>query len=327
VEHYNLNMALRTALEHADTIPDGLRLAGAVSRYWEVRSYLTEGYEQYQALLAKADGNVTPEVRAKAELGAGRLSWCQDRDEDALRHFRAAKTIYDGLGKREMVGLIEAFLGFTERNDANNAAAREHFERARTIGEEIQSRRLLLIAQNGLGSLAGDDGDFVTAREVKEKSLAGARVLADHWIVSLISGSLGRLCFLAGDYAASRNYIREALTLARELGNKWSVPYALEGLGDICSRENQGFKAVRLYGAASAQREALALAFSPTETENYKNALARLHAVVPDAEVFDREWQAGRALSIQAAVDLAMESDEPPPSTPARRKRQLSSLQ
>jgi tetratricopeptide (TPR) repeat protein len=291
-----------------------------VSRYWEVRSYLTEGYEQFQALLPKIDSNVPAEIRAKAELGAGRLSWCQDRDEDALRHFHNSKAIYEELGRREQVGIIEAFLGFTQRNDGNNTAAREHFERARAIGEALQSRRLLLISQNGLGSLAGDDGDFARAREVKEKSLAGARILADHWIVSLVSGSLGRLCFLAGDYTASRNYIREALTIARELGNKWAVPYAIEGLADICAKENQGFKAVRLYGAASVQREALALAFSPTETDNYKSALSRLHAVVPDAEMFDREWQAGRALSIQAAVDLAMESEEPE-RAPTRRKR------
>ncbi len=321
-EHHNLNMALRTAAESPDTIADGLRLAGAIARYWEVRSYLTEGYEQLQALLARADGNVPAEVRAKAEFGAGRLSWSQDRDEDALRHLDAARVIYESLGAQEQVGIIEGVLGFTQRNEGDNAAARRHFERALAIGEQLKSTRILLISQNGLGSLAGDEGDFVRAREVKEKSLAAARILGDQWIVSLLSGSLGRLCFLAGDYTASRNHIREALAGARDLGNKWAVPYAIEGLADICVKESQAFKAVRLYGAASAQREALALAFSPIETENYKTALDRLHAAVPDDDVFDREWRAGRSLTINAAVDLALEDD--PGKIAARRKRAVA---
>jgi hypothetical protein len=325
VEHYNLNVALRTAVESPETIADGLRLAGAVARYWEVRSYLTEGYEQFQALLAKADSSVPAPVRAKAELGAGRLSWSQDRDQDALKHFAAAKALYEELGMAEQAGIIEAFLGFTHRNDGNNSVARAHFERAREIAERIQSRRLQLISANGLGSLAGDEGRFAEAMEAKVKSLASARVLGDIWIISLVSGSLGRLCFQAGDLQASRNYITEGVTLARDLGNKWAVPYALEGLADIAAREGQGLKAVRLYGSASSQREALALAFSPVETESYAAALARLRTAVPDPEVFQREWDAGRAMSIQAAVDLAMEIEPEEPAT-ARRSRKARVL-
>ena len=42
-EHYNLNRALRFSLEHPNAIERGLRLAGALTRYWEVRNYLTKG--------------------------------------------------------------------------------------------------------------------------------------------------------------------------------------------------------------------------------------------------------------------------------------------
>src|SRR6185436_20451376 len=42
-EHYNLNAALHFSVEHSESIGQGLRLAGALARYWEVHSYLTEG--------------------------------------------------------------------------------------------------------------------------------------------------------------------------------------------------------------------------------------------------------------------------------------------
>jgi tetratricopeptide (TPR) repeat protein len=296
-----------------------LRLAGALTRYWEVRSYLTEGYEQFQMLLARADHNVPPAVRAKAELGAGRLSWCQDRDVDALRHYRAAQSLYQNLGMMEQVGIIEAYLGFTERNEGNNQAARAHFERAKIIGDEQRSERVLAMAVNGLVSLAADEGDFVTAREAKERSLVSARSVGDPWAVAFVIGTLAKVCFAAGDFAAARACIHESLKIARDLGNKWAVPYVLEGLADICARENEAQKAVQLYGAASAQRETFALAFSATERTSYQKALAHLHELVPD-ESFNREWERGRSLGPQAAIELAVET-EAPKRAPARRKR------
>ena len=323
VEHYNLNRALRFSFERPETIEAGLRLAGALTRYWEVRSYLTEGFEQFQALLARAGDTVPPGVRAKAALGAGRLSWCQDRDADALRYYREAQALYRSLGMEEQVGVIEAQMGFAERNEGNHQAARAHFDRAKTMGEKQRSERVLAMAVSGLGSLAADAGDFAAAREAKERSLATFRSLGDHWVVALVTWSLGKVCFVTGDYAAARSFLRESLRLGRDLGNKWAVPYALEALADICTEGGQARKAVRLYGAASAQREAHALAFSATERTSYQKALSRLRELVPGG-AFDEQWEQGRSLGMQAAIELALEADAPQ-RTPTSRKRRAGS--
>ena len=99
------------------------------------------------------------------------------------------------------------------------------------------------------------------------------------------------------------------------------MPYALEGLADICAKENEAQKAVQLYGAASAQRETFALTFSATERSSYQLALDRLHELVPD-ETFDQEWKNGKSLSLQAAIELAMETETTErPSARRKRKR------
>lgn len=304
-ENYNLNTAIRFSLEQAETIELGLRLAGALQRYWEVHNYLTEGHEQYHALLTKADGSVDAAVRAKAELGAGRLSWCQDRDADARRHYRTAQALYRELGQADAVGTIEALLGFTERNDGHAEAARAHFERAREIGEQLAEPRIIALAANGLGSLAADRGDTAFARTAKEGSLAPIRRLGDRWIIALIAGTLGRICLLEGDYPAARTYLLESLAAVRDLGNKWVIPYLFEPLADICAKNAALPKAVRLYGASAALREAHGLAFSILERGVYDRALEQLRAALP-AEAFEREWQEGRALPLAAAIDLAM---------------------
>jgi predicted ATPase/class 3 adenylate cyclase len=309
VENNNLNLALRTSMGAQETIGLGLRLSGALTRYWEVRSYLTEGYEQFEALLARMDDSVELAIQAKAELGAGRLAWCQDRDVDALEHYRAAQRLYKSVGLTERVAAIEGYLGFTEFNEGNNAAAKEHFERTRSMGEELQSERLKAMAVHGFGSLAAAAGDLGAARTAKEFAVETFKSIGDQWVVSLVTGSLGEVCFAAGDLAAARRFIRESLTISRNLGNNWSVPYAIEALADICAEEHQAAKAVRLYGAGSAHREALALAFSPTEKISYRRSVDRLHKLVPEP-AFREEWEKGRALGLQAAIKLAMDGDK-----------------
>jgi predicted ATPase/class 3 adenylate cyclase len=310
VDQPNLNRALRTSLGSPETVELGLRLAGALTRYWEVRSYLTEGYDQFQELLALADA-AKPESRAKAHYGAARLSWCQDNDAEALLHYRAAQKIYEQLGLQFELGFIEGFLGFTERNEGNYEAAKIHFDRTRQIAEELKSERLVAVAISGLSSLAAIAGNLAEARRLKEQAIRIYEDLGDRWIVSLVTGSLGEVCFAEGDYAAARRHLLEALRISRALSNNWSVPYALEALADICAEEDQAPKAVRLYGASAAQREALALGFSPTEQLSYKSSIDRLHQLVPDA-LFEKEWKEGQSLTLQAAIHLAMEETPAP---------------
>jgi predicted ATPase/class 3 adenylate cyclase len=320
IEHFNLNYALRWSLASDDRIERGLRLASALSRYWEVRSYLTEGREQFQELLQRADDSIPALVRAKANRGAGRLAWSQDRDEEALRYYGESQRLFEQVGLPIDAAYVEAFRGFIERNEGNNDAARILFRNALAVGESHGVERLIATTLSGLGSIATDEGDFVAAREMKERSLAIFRKFGDKWIISLVTWSLAKACISERDFEAARRYISESIALSRELGNKWSVPYALEAIGDICIAEGCGAKAVRLYGAASIQREALGLAFPPAEKISYQKSLDGLHALVPQKE-FDLQWNAGRALTAQAAMNFALEPATSGPRAPRKRRQ------
>ncbi|HRI15203.1 MAG TPA: adenylate/guanylate cyclase domain-containing protein [Verrucomicrobiota bacterium] len=310
-EHHNLNHALRFSLENPETLELGLRLAGALIRYWEVRNYFTEGYEHCLNLLQAAKPEDTF-VRARATLGAGRLAWCQDRDEDARRHYQEAQRIYRSLGRTAEVAFSETYLGFIERNEGNAEKALAHFDAALTIGHSLgssgllNSERLRAMVANGQGSLAADAGDSVRALQKKEEALIAFQALADLWVVGLLHGSLGRVCLALGDVSAARRHLVQALSIARELGNKWAIHYVLEAIGDLAALEGHPEKAVRLYGAASAQREALAQSFSRIEQVAYDRALAGLRERVAE-ENFAAEWQAGEALTLAAATRLALE--------------------
>lgn len=305
--HLNLRYALRWSVETRVAVERGLRLASALGRYWEVRNFLIDGREQLEELLALADGTVAPRVRARAWVGAGRLAWAHDLDEDARRCYTAGLRLYEELGARAEAGHAHAFLGFTERNDGNAAAARAHFEIAEKIGLETNSPRVIATARSGLSSLAADAGDFARSRALKEESLATFRRLGDQWLVGILSWSVAKVAIGHGDHAAARRYLRDCVELATGLGNKWTVTYPLEAFADIASAEGDGILAARLYGAASTLREALGLRFSAAEKAAYEKTIARIQQLIGE-DTFHREWMAGRALRAQEALALTAHS-------------------
>lgn len=304
--HLNLRFALRWSVDSEGGVERGLRLMSALERYWEVRSYLAEGREQYAELFAKVDASVPPTVLARAYLEAGRLAWCQDRDDEALGYYRQSLELYERLDMREEVGLLQAFMGFTARNQGRGADARAHFEAARTIAHELNCDRIAVAAVSGLGSLAADEGDLDTAWNLKNEALLIGRRSGDQWVTGIISWSLAKVAIARNQHALARESLRTSITSARALGNKWSIPYTLESFADIALNEGAAARSARLYGAASVLRDGLGLGLSVVEKIAYDQVLARLRSALAP-EDFEAEWKAGAALHFDEALQLAIE--------------------
>ncbi|MGB8165971.1 MAG: hypothetical protein WCF18_00665, partial [Chthoniobacteraceae bacterium] len=304
-QHLNLRFALRWSVEAPGGVERGLRLMSALERYWEVRSYLAEGREQYAELFAKLDDSVPEAVAANAFLCGGHLAWCQDRDEEALGYYRRSMEICERLGMRLEIGYLHAFMGFAERNEGRNDAARAHFEQAQAIGREVASDRVAITALSGLGSLAADDGDLETARRWKLECLVICRRAGDKWLVGIISWSLAKVAIAQKDHSAAREFLGTSITYARELGNKWSIPYALESFADIAAAEGDAARATRLYGAASVLRDGLGLGLSVVEKGIYEQMLRELREQLP-GDAFDAEWKLGSAMRSDEALQLAL---------------------
>ncbi len=64
-ERPNLRVALEWSVEAPDRAEEGLRLAGALSRYWEVRSHFKQGREHYTAVLTRPEAAAHTRARAR----------------------------------------------------------------------------------------------------------------------------------------------------------------------------------------------------------------------------------------------------------------------
>jgi hypothetical protein len=92
----------------------------------------------------------------------------------------------------------------------------------------------------------------------------------------------------------------------REQNDRGGIAASLEGLAAVNRAPGQPGRAVRLLGAAEALREWVGVPLPPTEQANYELLVAAIHAALGE-EAFAAAWAAGRALSLEDAVSLALD--------------------
>ncbi|MGH2347395.1 MAG: tetratricopeptide repeat protein, partial [Chloroflexota bacterium] len=172
-EEGNIRATLRWAVQSGDTA-SGLRLAGALSPYWEVHPLLGEWHAAVDALLARAAesaGDVPPELLAGAYHNAGRLSYrrgfyerSETLFEEALRHYRA-------LGNRpaaaETLNALATVVSYRDRR-RGLALAREALDLRRDLGD----RHAVAVSLNNVGARLMDLGELERAAALCGESAA-----------------------------------------------------------------------------------------------------------------------------------------------------------
>lgn len=187
-----MRAALRWAQESGDTAL-GLRLAGALERFWERHGHLSEGRGWLEDLLAVESSNIpgaTAAVRAKALTGAGTLAFRQ----------------------------------------GNYVRATALAEESLTLWRELGDRSSTATMLNNLGIVAAQQGDYARATALFEENLALKRELCDRSSIAAVLNNLGLLAWEQGDYARATALHEESLALRRELGDKQGMTHSLNNL-------------------------------------------------------------------------------------------------
>lgn len=317
-ENANIRAALAWSSDHGEFEP-GLRIAGALVRFWSARGLMAEGRRWLGAALGADDGDVPRSVRAKALFAAGYAALGLGDFADAREQFEACMALASELENRELHGAALAQLAWVAmaegRSDEARALADTSLRLARPAGDRVTASGAL----NVLGELAWRDGNG-QATELFEEGLALRRELGDD---RLVANSL----LLLGRVEQSEERFEEALELARELGDTWSTSVALVALGrtrrdaDLLTEAVQiardrgdkrlaaealqalaaaeldagnAARAARLRGAAQALLEEVGAELSPPELKLDDELLPSLEAAI-GKEAVEEEWAAGRA--------------------------------
>ena len=306
-EHDNLRSVLAwTSTPGGDAVA-GLRLAGAIWRFWYVRGYLGEGRAWLLKMLSVTrPGEPTAAARAKALDGAGMLARRQGDHAAAMSLHNEGLVIQRNLGDRRGIASSLSNLGIVAREQNDNATAKALYEESLALRRELGDQWGIGAALNNLGLVALHDGDYPATRALYAESLKVFRDLGNRQATASPLSNLGRVAYQQGDYAGARALIQESLAIFWDLRDRWGIAMSLEGLAYVALALARPVQAARLWGGAERLREEIGCPLPPSERSRYDSQLAAALAAVNDDAAFDLAWKEGRAMTLEQAIESAI---------------------
>ena len=253
VEHDNFRSALGWCAEAEVETEAGLRLVGALVKFWEVRGYLSEGREYAADAIGRAKLEGGTQAQAKALHGAGVLAASQGDYGTAHTLCEESLSIFRELGNKQGIALSLGNLGNMAYNQGDYATARALHEESLALRRELEDKQGIAYALNGLGNVAFGQSNLSLARSLYQESLSVFRELGNRRGIAHVLGSLGAVAYNQGDYATARALHEESLAIQRVLGDKLGLANLLNNLGGLFFEQGD-------YGAARTfYEESLAL--------------------------------------------------------------------
>jgi predicted ATPase/DNA-binding CsgD family transcriptional regulator len=316
-EHLESNLGnLRLVLDWCRATPGrgelGLRLAGALWRFWEVRGHLTEGRGWLTDLLAGAHASDPTEGRAQALFAAAWLAMLQEGDSAAGSLIAASVAAWRALGEGPGLGWSLWLWGYVQRRGdpaTSHVLTTQSLERGRSVNDTALVGWSLWL----LGELARIQGDLSAATAQFEEAVALVEEHGSTYAVAIGLRSLGQVAALQGDYWRATRLLQRCLVLRRSLDDGWNLPDSLDGLAWVAQAQGQHRRAVQLYGAAEGLRDSSGAVLLHERRSRRERHLEQARRAM-GAERFTAAWHEGQGWSVEQAVECALTrtSDEVP---------------
>ena len=309
-EHDNLRSALGWSSAAGGDGAGGLRLAGALSWFWYVRGYLGEGRGWLSVSLAAARDGQPAAARAKALHGIGVLASEQGDYPAARALYEECLAIRRELGDRRGIATSLFNLGGLAHDQGDYAAAQMLRQESLAIFRELGDRRGVAGLLSNLGVVAEEHGDYAAARPLYEESLAIRRQLGDRMGIAISLNNLGLVAREQGEYADARALHGEALAIRSDLGDRRGIAASLNGLANVAFALAEPYRAARCWGAAERLREEIGAPLPPRERPRYDNQVTAARAAGNDDAAFELGWREGRAMTLEQAIEYALNKQD-----------------
>jgi predicted ATPase/DNA-binding NarL/FixJ family response regulator len=297
----NLRAALDWAMarEDADTAQ---RLVWATAWYWYVTGQSGEG--TMWAERAVALGPAGPGVRLRALIAAG---WMTNEHGDAARaspFISEALSLVETVRHPNLEGMVKHSLGLIALQQGDLECARDAFAEALVHHVSLDEPVWIAYLLKNLGLVAYLQGDFDQADANLGDALARFRAMDNDFCSALTLINLARLSLRRGDVARAAAHYAESLSLRWADGDKISIVSCLRGLAHTAVQSRRCERAIRLFAAAEALREAIA-AGDHRAASRVADAIATCRAALGET-AFAAAWTAGRTLPLPMVVNEAL---------------------
>ena len=345
-ENDNIRAALSWTIASGE-VELGLQLAGALVRFWSTRGLMGEGRRWLGEALAASEGVPPGTLAKAyfaagyAALGEGDFVPAKEAFERSLRARAGGRRPQRRGGRarparlaRDVRGAVRRGLrarreehraGDRDGRQAHRLGCAQHarrdrrrerrlrrrrsglFERGLALRRGLGDKRLIANSLLRLGRAELTRGDDDRATALLEEGLALARQVRDTWSISVAVANLGRVQLRTnGDPARAHALLVEGLKLARDRNDKRVAAECVQGLAAVNAIEGRAREAARLFAGAELLLETTGAALSPAEEAIRDQFLTPLQTGLGEP-AFATEWEAGRSLSPEEVVALALE--------------------
>ncbi len=306
-EHDNLRTALDWAWESGKA-EIALRLAVALKRFWEMRSYFGDSRAWLEKTI-EANPDAPVLIRASALLGLGRLDRFQGRYADGTAHLEECLILFRELGNQSETADVLQTLGELAAEQGDLALAGERFEQALAVCRELPDERRMAGIYLSQGEIARVQGDYENAAKLYSTSLALLESLGDERRRGTALYNLGQVALHQGNHAKAVALFQENIRIGQKLENKWMIAHGLAALVGAAGLSADPARAARLSGAAEALLTSIGAQMDLADRVEYERHLAETRKQLEE-KTFTAARAGGSAMTMEEAVAYALE----PPS-------------
>jgi tetratricopeptide (TPR) repeat protein len=277
----------------------GVRLGAACHGFWREGGRFHDAVAWLE-LAEPRFPSASPEVRLHALNAAALTAFYVLADSArADRYWAQAEVIADELGDAEEIAWIANQRGgvLWEQGDVEAALAvhQSRIEQARAAGDRVEEATLL----HWVGDALRDLGRFDEAERwlLEANDLARELGASAGGLLPRNIHSIGDLELDRGNFASALARYLEGLDESARDRSQRVIPFCLAGVAAVLAEQDRPEEAATLWGATSAGEETLGFRILPAERGRYESRLVRLEGTPA--------WTAGRALTLEGAVELS----------------------
>jgi predicted ATPase/class 3 adenylate cyclase len=340
-EHDNLRAALSWG--RGQDRPVAARIACGLCRFWSARGYLAEGREWLERVVEDMD--VAPALQVRVLNSAGVFANSQADYTRAIELWeralalgrtvgdareilrsltnlagayvqlgdvdRATKLLVEALAmcsdQKQMRASILGNLGYVKYVQGDSSSGRALWETCLQLNREIGDTNNILIALNNLTWSRLSEGNADEAEELVEEALALSMQLGTSTAGCQVLENMAWIAEIRGQDERAVSLNKEALKMARHSGGPRQYLSILRGLGALALKKRQLERAARLYAASSNIADAHEFhGNTPLENNRLEGNVAAIRSGLGEA-AFERAWAEGRAMSLDEALELALD--------------------
>ncbi|HEU5101084.1 MAG TPA: tetratricopeptide repeat protein [Roseiflexaceae bacterium] len=298
----------------------GARLAVALGAFWSERGYLSEGRVWLSEAAAWAETAVSAEnsvvalaLRAKMLHWVGLLATWQADHGAAQAAIEASLALYRQLGDSAGIAKQLSHFGMSYQQQGDHERSQALLAESLRCYQQIEDRDGIAWCLLFLGTVVYEQGDAQAAEAYWTESLIIFRALGNRWAIASLLSYQGMLALDRGEYRQASVYLAECLVCCQSPGYRWPIAFAVELCGILAALQGQQREdinlerlwAAQIFGAAEALREMLGTPPLSFQRAPYQRGVAAARAQL-DAAAFAAAWSAGRALTLEQAINEAL---------------------